>query len=118
MWVGWGLVYDNNKMAFDVPFCSGCWREASCRQLVKDERVRFAGYQIRHPLEKDVYIKVQTSDATYVQAPPVCVRVCACVCVCVCVCVCACVCVCVCAWCAAASQCRFVGGRGMGACVL
>lgn len=29
--------------------------------------MRFAGYQIRHPLEKDVYIKVQTSDATYVR---------------------------------------------------
>ena len=40
---------------------------------MKDERVRFAGYQIRHPLEKDVYLKVQTSDATYEAARRVCV---------------------------------------------
>ena len=39
------------------------------RQLIKDDRVRFAGYQVRHPLEKDVYFKVQTSEHSYVLVP-------------------------------------------------
>jgi hypothetical protein len=43
---------------------------AARRQLVKDDRVKFAGYQIRHPLEKDVYLMVQTDDSTCVAPPP------------------------------------------------
>ncbi len=41
------------------------WRH---RKLVNDEHVRFAGYQVRHPLEKDVYFKVQTDEHSYVLA--------------------------------------------------
>lgn len=32
------------------------------RQLLRDRRVRFAGYKIPHPLEKDIEVLVQTKD--------------------------------------------------------
>ena len=38
------------------------------RQLLEDDRVLFAGYHIRHPLEKDIFVKVQTKRETYARA--------------------------------------------------
>jgi len=32
-----------------------------CRELLRDSKVRFAGYMISHPLEHDVLVKAQTS---------------------------------------------------------
>lgn len=45
-------------------------RPCACSQLLRDNKVRFAGYQHPHPLENDILVKIQASTKETDNATP------------------------------------------------